>query len=128
MNKLTLYCRINFSMSHSRLMPLCFERFFDREYKKTISVNEFRQLHQQSKTKDARDKCFSRNILDRIHAKDIREVVILQMDLVGDKVFCNENLLKSLQGKLLLESENEQLSSKFCETFVNLTEGDQGSN
>ena len=127
MEKQNLFNRMNLSMTHPRIMPFCFDKLLDRTSKKSITVNELLQLHQQSKTDKERDQCFNPNILDRIRTKNFNEVVHLHMDPINDKFFSNQQLLNFYQGKILLESENEQFSENFCQKFVNLIDRVEGN-
>ena len=127
MEKLSLFNRTNLSMTHPRIMPLCFDRLLDRKSKKTITVNELRQLHQQSKTDKERDQCFNPNILDRIRMKNFNEVVHLYMDPKNDKFFSNQQILNSFQGKIVLESEKKQFSRNFCKKFLGLIDRVEGN-
>ena len=128
MEKLNLFNRINLSMIHPRIVPLCFDRLLDKKSKKTLTVNELRQLYQQSKTDKERDLCLNSNILDRIRAKNFNEVVHLHMDSINDKFFRNQQILDSFHGKIVLETENEQqFSEDFCKTFISLIDRVEGN-
>ena len=120
MLKLNLFNRINLSMTHSSIMPLCFDKSLDRKSMGTITVNELRQLYQQSRTEKERDQCFNPNILDRIQTENFNEVVHLHMDPMNDHFFTNHKILHSFKGKIVLDGETEQLREDFRQKFLSL--------
>ena len=120
MQKLNLYNRINLSMTHSRIMPLCFDRLLDRKSIGTVTVTELQQLHQQSRTEKEQDQCFNPKILNRIRTNNFSEVVNLYMDPKNDQFFANQRILHSFKGKFILEIEDEEFSQDFCQTFLSL--------
>ena len=99
LDKLNLFDRINFSMIHTRLSPLCFDRSLQRKSTETLTLNELSQLYEQSKTENEKDQCFKSNILDRLLIKSFYEVVHLYTDPKNKRFVANGKILHSLEGK-----------------------------
>ena len=115
--KLDYFNRLNLSVTHSRLIPLCFDRLLNRNF---LTVNELLIVHQQSKNEKERDECFNPKILDRIRMKNFNEVVHLRMDSKNIQFFANNKILNCFDGKIVLEGENEEFSDVFYQTFISL--------
>ena len=103
--KMNLVDRINVSMTHTRLSPLCFDRSLQRKSTGTLTLNELRQLYEQSKTENEKDQCFKSNVLDNVLIKNFNEVVRLYMDQKNEKFVANGKILHHLDGKFVLEGE-----------------------
>ena len=125
--KLNLFDRINLCVTHTRLLPLCFDRSLNRKYRKTITLNELRQLYEQSKTEKEKDYCFKSIVLDRLLIKNCNEVVHLYMDRRNDQFLTNGKILRSLDGKFILEGGREKFSACFIEQFMSLLERAEGT-
>jgi len=126
MKKLNLFNRINLSMAHTSLLTLCFDESLDRKSTKTLLLDELRQLHQQSRTEEERYLCFSPDILDRLRIKNFNEVVRLYMNREHEKFVSNDKILHSLNGKVVLEGENEPFGDEFVHQFSNLIDRIEG--
>ena len=105
-----------------RLSPLCFDRSFQRKSTETLTLNELCQLYKQSRTENERDQCFNPNVLDRLLIKNFNEVVRLYMDPKTKQIVTNGNILHYLEGKFVLEREEEKFSATFVEKFLSLLE------
>ena len=99
LHKISLYERINLSRTHPRFSSLCFDRTLNR--KSTISLNELRQLYQQSRTEKERDQCFDPKILDRLRTNNFNEVVHMDMDPENNQFFANQKILHSFKGQIV---------------------------
>ena len=124
---MNIYDRINVSMTHSRLSPLCFDRLLDRKSTATISLKELHQLYQQSRTEKERDQCFNSKILDRLRTNNFNELVRMNMDPENDQFFANHKILHSIEGKIVLERENEPFSKDFYQKFLSLIDSIAGN-
>ena len=129
LQKMNVYDRINLSLAHTGLSPLCFDscslKLLDRNYMKTITLNELRQLYEESRTENERDQCFKSDILDRLEIKNFNEVVHMYMDLKNEPFLANGKILHSLGGKLFLEKE--KFSVAYVEQFLRLLERTEGN-
>ena len=126
-NKMNLFDRINLSMTHTRLSPLCFDRTLDRKSSKTLSLNELRQLYEQSMTEKEKDQCFKSNMLDRLLIKNFNEVVRLYMYSKNKHFVSNGKILHSLEGKFILEREKTKFSAAFMKQFLCLLDRAEGT-
>ena len=129
MQKKELFDRINLSMTHTRLLPLCFDRSLKRKSTHTLTVNELRQLHKQSKTEEERGQCFTSNVCDTVLIKNFNEVVRLYMNkqLINKQFVTNDKILYSLEGKIILEGEEDEFSPTFVKQFLCLLEKLEGT-
>ena len=127
LQKMSAYDRINVCMTHPRLLTICSDRLLVRNSTKTISLNELRQLYQQSRTEEERDQCFNPKILDRLRTNNFNELVHMYMDPGNDQFFANHKILHSFKGNIVLESENEQFSEDFYQQFLSLIERIEGN-
>ena len=119
--KMKLIDRINLSMAHTSLLPLCFDKLFP------ISLNELRQLYEQSRTEKERDLCFKSNVLDKVLIKNFNEVVHMHMDPKNKEFLKNGKIFDSLEGKFVLEGEKEKFSTKFLHKFLCLLDRAKGT-
>ena len=118
------------SLALTRSSPLCFDRVVQRETllsttmqrkpRETLSLNELRQLYEQSKTEIERNQCFKFNVIDRLLIKDFHGVVLLYMDPETEQFVANNRILHYLEGKIVLEPE--KFSASFIEQFYCLLE------
>ena len=120
LQKMNLFDRINLSITHTRLLLLCFDRTLNRKSKKTLTLNELRQLYEQSRTEIERDQCFKSNVLDRLMIKNFNEIVRLYMDTKNEYFLTNGKILHSLEGKFVVEGEHEKFSLTFLKQFLHL--------
>ena len=118
--KMNIVDRINLSMTHTRLLPLCFDKLLDKHSRETLTLNELRQLHEQSGTEIERNQCFKFNVIDRLLIKDFHGVVLLYMDPETEQFVANNRILHYLEGKIVLEPE--KFSASFIEQFYCLLE------
>ena len=112
LQKINLFDRINLYMTHTRLLPLCFDKLLDKHSRETLTLNELRQLYEQSGTEIERNQCFKTKVLDRLRIKNFNELVHMSMDFKNEQFLSNGKILHSLGGKLVLERE------KFSEAFI----------
>ena len=124
---MNLVDRINLSMTHTRLSPLCFDRSFNRKSTETLTPDELRQLYEQSRTETERNQCFKSNVLDRLLLKNFNEVVRLYMDPKNKLFVANDKILHSLKGKFILEGERVKFSEIFIKKFLFLLERAEGT-
>ena len=88
LQKMSAYDRINVCMTHPRLLTICSDRLLVRNSTKTISLNELRQLYQQSRTEEERDQCFDPKTLDRLRTNNFNELVHMNMNPENEKKNC----------------------------------------
>ena len=125
--KMNLFDRINLSLADTRLAPLCFDRSLNRNSTDTITLDELRQLYEQSSTENERDQLFKSNVLDKLLIKNFNVVVRLYMDPTDKQLVANGKILNSLKGKFVLEGEREKFSTTFIEKFLCLLERAEGT-
>ena len=126
-HKMNLVDRLNLSLAHTNLSPLCFDKSLQRKSTNTLTLNELRQLYEQSRTEKERDQCFKTNVLDRLLIKNFNEVVRLYMDPKNERFVANDKILHSLKGKFVLEGVEEKFSATFVENFLCLLERAEGT-
>ena len=126
-NKLNLVDRINLSRTHIRLSPLCFEGSWLRKSTETLTLNELRQLYEQSKTENEWDQCFKFNVFDRLMIKNFNEVVRLYMDPKYEQFVANDRILHSLERNFVLEKEEEKFCYPFVDVFLSLLKRVEGT-
>ena len=124
---MNLFDRINLSLTHERLSPVYFDKYLKRKSTKTLTLNELRQLYDQSRTENERDQCFKFNVLDKLLIKNINEVVRLHLDPKGEPFVTNDKIMHFLNGKFFLKGEREKFSTTFIEKFLCLLERAEGS-
>ena len=125
--KMILFDRINLSLAHTKLSPLCFDRSLQRKSTGTLTLNELRQLYEQSKTENEKDQCFKFNVIDKLLIKNFNEVVRLYMDHKNEQFLANGKILHYLQGKFVLVGQEEKFSATFVEQFLCLLEREEGT-
>ena len=125
--KMNLFDRLNLSLAHTNLSPLCFDRSLQRKSAGTLTLNELRLLYEQSKTEHEKDQCFKSKVLDRLLIKNINEVVRLYVDPRNEQFVANGKILHSLGGTFLLEAEERKFSATFVGQFLSLLERAQGT-
>ena len=125
--ELNLYERINVCRTHPKFSPLCFDKLWDRKSTATISLEELRQLYQQSRTEEERDRCFDPKILNRLRMKNFNEIVLMNMDPENNQFFANHKILHSFKGRIVLEGENKKFSENFYQHFLSLIDKIEGN-
>ena len=116
--KMKLVDRINLSITHTRLSPLCFDRSLQRKSTEALTLNELRQLYEQSRTENEKDQCFKSNVLNRVVIKNFNEVVRMYMDPNNKLFLANGKVMHSLKGQFILVREKEDFSASFVEQFL----------
>ena len=127
LRKMNSFDRINLSIAHPSLSPLCFDKSLFRKSKGTITIHELHRLYQQSCTEEERRLCFSPHILDRLRIKNFNEVVHLYNGPDSDRFVSELKVLQLLKGKIVLEGENEPFSMNFLEKFIYLLDSVEGN-
>ena len=129
--KMDLLSRTNLTMTHTRLASLSFDRLLQRNSTKTLTLNELCQLYDQSRNENEIGQLLKSNVLDRLLIKNVNEVVHLYMDpkyerlVASDKIL--DKILHSLNGRFILEGEEEKFRPSFVSQFLSLLERAEGT-
>ena len=125
--KINVFDRINISLTHARLSPLCFDRSLKRKSTETLTLDELCQLYLQSSTDKERNQLFKFKIFDSVRIKTFNEVVHLCMDPKNIEFVTKDKILLSLNGQFVLEGKTEKFSTIFIKCFLTLLERAEGA-
>ena len=117
--KINLIKRHQLALTHSSLVPLCFDRTLDRKPRGTIALNELHKWFVHSRTEEEREICFSANVFNRLCVNNFKEVVHLFMDPNRNEIFVNNpKILQFFKGIIVLEGEGEDFCAEFYRIFL----------
>ena len=114
--KINISDRINLSRTHSRLVPLCFDRTLNKiSAAGTITLDELRNFYGESKNQNERDQCFHKQILETVQIKNFNEIVRFYMDRKNEEFVANDKVLEVLNGKIIVLVNGE---GKYTDSFL----------